>query len=191
MKRIILASQSPRRIELLSRLVDSFDIEESWTDEESHEKNAEKLSAALASRKAEDVFGRNGDAIVIGADTVVAVGSSILGKPQDAEEARSMITRLSGREHSVFTGVCAVSREFKKTLCCRTDVLFEDLTAGEIDDYIAQGDWDDKAGAYGIQGAAAKYIRGIRGDYYNVMGLPLHALYNLLKEINILYEYTL
>jgi septum formation protein len=191
MKRIILASQSPRRIELLTRLVDSFDIEESQTDEQSREKNAEKLACELAMRKARDVLSRNGDAIVIGADTVVAAGGSILGKPQDEADARRMIARLSGGEHAVYTGVCAISKEFCKTICCRTQVTFDKLSAAEVYSYILEGDWEDKAGAYGIQGAAAKHIKGIKGDYYNVMGLPLREVYVLLKEINILYECTL
>ncbi len=191
MKRIILASQSPRRIELLNRLVKFFDVEESLTDEQSFEKNPEKLAVELAQRKAQDVFSRNGDSVVIGADTVVSVGGLVLGKPMDEEDARSMIRMLSGREHVVYTGVCAISKEFCKTVCCRTEVTFDKLSASEMDGYIAERDWDDKAGAYGIQGAAAKYIKGIKGDYYNVMGLPLHETYVLLKEISILYEYTL
>ncbi|MEI6101130.1 MAG: Maf family protein [Eubacteriales bacterium] len=191
MKRIVLASQSPRRIELLSRLVEPFDVDESWADEQSDETNPEKLAALLAERKAMDVFERNRDAVVIGADTVVAVGKRILGKPEDEAHAREMILLLAGGEHFVYTGVCVVSKDFSKTVCCRTTVCFDKLSPSETDAYIATGDWSDKAGAYGIQGEAAKYIKEIKGDYYSVMGLPLHALYKLLEEIRILYEYTL
>lgn len=191
MKRIVLASKSPRRIELLYRLVDSFDVDESMMGEQSDETNPEKLAVLLAARKARDVFERNQDAVVIGADTVVAAGKRILGKPEDEAQAREMLSLLAGGEHTVYTGVCVVSKDFCKSVCCRTTVCFDKLSPSEADAYIATGDWSDKAGAYGIQGEAAKFIKEIKGDYYSVMGLPLHALYKLLEEIQIFYEYTL
>lgn len=183
MKRIILASKSPRRKELLERLVEKFEIEESGINEESNETDPDRLAGRLAKMKAADVFSRNSDAVVIGADTVVAADGRLLGKPRGEPEAREMIALLSGRTHSVHTGVCVITSGFCKTVCCKTLVSFDEMTKEDIDDYIAAGDYKDKAGAYGIQGAAAKYISGICGDYYNVVGLPLHALYKILKEI--------
>ena len=183
MKRIILASKSPRRKELLGRLVKDFEIEESAIDEESSETDPDRLAGRLAKMKARDVFSRNPGAIVIGADTVVAVDGKLLGKPRDEADAREMIARLAGRTHSVHTGVCVTAEGFCRTVCCKTFVTFDEMSGEDMDEYIAVGDYRDKAGAYGIQGAAAKYISGICGDYYNVMGLPIHALYKILKEI--------
>ena len=183
MKRVILASKSPRREELIGRLVEKFEIEESGIDEQSIETDPNKLSSRLAKMKAADVFSRNRDAVVIGADTVVAADGRLLGKPHDEAEARDMISLLAGSTHSVYTGVCVISENFCKTVCCKTLVTFDEMSKEDIDDYIAMGDYKDKAGAYGIQGAAAKYISGICGDYYNVVGLPVHALYHILKEI--------
>jgi len=120
---------------------------------------------------------------VIGADTVVAADGRILGKPRDEAEAREMVTLLAGKDHMVYTGVCVIAGDFCKTICSKTLVTFDKMTKEEIDAYIKEEDWVGKAGAYGIQGEAAKHIAGINGDYYNVMGLPLNALYKLLKEI--------
>lgn len=183
MKRVILASKSPRREELLGRLVDAFEIEESGIDEESNETDPDKLASRLAKMKAADVFSRNRDAVVIGADTVVSADGRLLGKPTGEVEARDMIALLAGRTHSVHTGVCVIAEGFCKMVCCKTLVTWGEMSKEDIDDYIAAGDYKDKAGAYGIQGAAAKYIAGICGDYYNVVGLPVHALFKILKEI--------
>lgn len=183
MKKVILASKSPRRKELLGRIVDKFEIEESGIDEESNETDPEKLASLLAEMKASDVFLHNNDAVVIGADTVVAADGRLLGKPRDETEAREMIALLAGRTHSVHTGVCVITAGFCKTVCCKTLVTFDEMSKEDIDDFIAAGDWADKAGAYGIQGAAAKYIAGICGDYFNVMGLPINVLHKILKEI--------
>lgn len=183
MKRVILASKSPRRAELLGRLLDSFDIEESRVAEDSITADPETLVRELAEEKAGDVFSRNPDAVVIGADTVVYCAGRILGKPEDEAGARAMVALLSGRTHTVYTGVCVLAEGFSRTVCAATDVTFGELDAEEMDEYIAAGDWTDKAGAYAIQGAAGKHITRIDGDYYNVVGLPLNALYGVLKEI--------
>lgn len=182
-KRIVLASASPRRAELLGRLTGDFNVEESGADETYAGGNPAKLARILAERKAADVFSRNPDAVVIGADTVVALGGRIFGKPRDEADARSMLRLLSGRQHVVYTGVCVLSARYKRVFCSRTKVQFDTFSQQETDAYIASGDWADKAGAYGIQGTAAKYIRGIKGDYYNVVGLPLNTLYKLLKDL--------
>lgn len=183
MRRVILASKSPRRAELLGRLLNHFEIEESRVEEACRETDPETLVRELAAEKAGDVFARNPDAVVIGADTVVYCAGRILGKPENEAEAREMTALLSGRTHTVYTGVCVLAEGFSKTVCAATDVTFDDMDAKEIDEYIAAGDWADKAGAYAIQGAAGKHIARIDGDYYNVVGLPLNALYNVLKEV--------
>ncbi len=183
MRRVLLASKSPRRKELLGRLLNGFDIEESRVEEDSPETDPEALVRALAEEKAGDVFSRNPDAVVIGADTVVCCAGRVLGKPQDEAQARDMVALLSGRIHTVYTGVCVLAEGFSRTVCAATDVTFDTLTAKEIDEYIAAGDFKDKAGAYAIQGAAGKHITRIDGDYYNVVGLPLNALYRVLKEV--------
>lgn len=182
MKKIILASKSPRRAMLLGRLFDQFDIEESRIAEDSLETDPKILVRQLAEKKAGDVFSRNPEALVIGADTVVFCNGKILGKPDGEAQAREMLALLSGRTHSVYTGVCVLAEGFSRTVCVRTGVTFEDMDLEEMDEYIAAGDFFDKAGAYAIQGAAARHISRIDGDYYNVVGLPLNALYNMLKE---------
>jgi len=183
MRRIILASKSPRRAELLGRLLHGFEIEESRVAETDAEKDPKKLVERLAREKAADVFSRNPDAVVIGADTVVCCEGRILGKPDGAEGAREMMALLARRTHTVYTGVCVLAQGFSRELCEATDVTFDEMSAGEMDAYIAAGDWTDKAGAYAIQGAAGKHITRIDGDYYNVVGLPLNALYRVLKEV--------
>lgn len=183
MRRVILASKSPRRKQLLGRLLNHFEIEESRVEEDSSTADPEILVRELAEEKAGDVFARNPDAIVIGADTVVCCAGRILGKPEDEAGAREMVALLSGRTHTVYTGVCVLAEGFSRTVCAATDVTFGELDAEETDEYIAAGDWADKAGAYAIQGAAGKHITRIDGDYYNVVGLPLNALYGVLKEI--------
>jgi septum formation protein len=183
MRRIILASKSPRRAELLGRLIKIFEIEESRIKENTGEADPEKLVRALAREKAADVFARNPGAVVIGADTVVYCAGRILGKPKDEADAREMVALLAGRVHTVYTGVCVLADGFSRTVSAATDVTFDEMTAAEMDAYIAAGDWADKAGAYAIQGAAGKHITCIDGDYYNVVGLPLNELYRVLKEI--------
>jgi septum formation protein len=183
MKRIVLASKSPRRAELLGRLADSFDIEESRIEETGGETDPGTLVRSLAKEKAGDVFVRNPDAVVIGADTVVYCAGKILGKPKDEADAREMLRAMAGRTHTVYTGVCVLAEGFSRTVSAKTAVTFDNLTDEEADEYIAAGDWADKAGAYAIQGAAGKHITRIDGDYYNVVGLPLNVLYKMLKEV--------
>jgi len=122
-------------------------------------------------------------AIVVGADTAVVVEGEILGKPQDADEARRMLRRLSGRTHEVLTGLCVIGvPEGPETLHVeRTRVTFLELSSGEVEDYIATGEPFDKAGAYGIQGIGGRFVRRIEGCYFNVMGLPLAKLWSLIR----------
>lgn len=172
--KIILASASPRRKELLTLAGIEYDVivsqcEETLPDGITPDKAVEEL----ARQKAEDVFSRNSDALIIAADTVVALGNTILGKPKDEEDAFNMLSSLSGRRHTVFTGVCIRTKDKTDIFHVATEVEFYDLTEKEIRDYIATKEPMDKAGAYGIQGKGYVLVKGIHGDYFNVVGLPL------------------
>jgi len=143
-----------------------------------------------ATAKASDVALRVRDAVVIGADTVVVVDDSILGKPGDEEDARRMLRLLSGRSHHVFTGLCVIRRMKGETVrslrdCVRTEVRFGELTPEIIDAYIATGEPRDKAGAYGIQERGSVLVEGIAGDYFNVVGLPVYRLSRMLWEVGV------
>lgn len=180
-RRVILASASPRRQELLKFVIPEFDVAPSGAPEEASGHPASRV-VELALVKARDIAARYPDALIIGADTLVALRGHVLGKPQDEADAAAMLRMLSGRTHKVYTGLALITGAKARTACCVTRVTFAHMTEAEIRAYVATGEPMDKAGAYGIQGFAGKYIRGIRGCYYNVMGLPLHTLYNMLKE---------
>ncbi|MEM1485073.1 Maf family protein [Oscillospiraceae bacterium PP1C4] len=176
-EKIILASQSPRRQELMKLLFDEFevrvsDVDESLPDGIDPASAVESLALRKAKAVAEDAQG-----IVIGADTVVAIDGLILGKPQDPADAAAMLRRLSGKVHQVYTGVaiCAPKQECVFHRC--TSVEFCSLSEEEIAWYLKTGEPFDKAGAYGIQGWGARFIKGITGDYFNVMGLPVNSIY--------------
>ena len=181
MRHVILASASPRRQELLRFVVPEFDVMPSGAPEEA-DGHPSKRVVALALIKAQDIAAQHPDALVIGADTLVAIHGQVLGKPQDEQEAIAMVRMLSGRTHKVYTGLALIADGKVRTACCVTRVTFAHMSEAEIRAYVATGESLDKAGAYGIQGYAGKYIRGIRGCYYNVMGLPLHTLYRMLNE---------
>lgn len=198
-KKIILASGSPRRKELLSQIGLSFTVRVSEADEHTEETKPEKLVCILSERKALAVWDElteeeKKESILIGADTVVAVDDRILGKPADETEAFQMIKLLQGRSHQVYTGVtilrqgdmqpleegtstCSIQ---KKQFFEKTDVLVYPMSEDEITAYVKTGEPLDKAGAYGIQGSFAAYIQGINGDYSNVVGLPVGRLYHEL-----------
>lgn len=198
-KKIILASGSPRRKELLSQIGLSFTVRVSEADEHTEETKPEKLVCILSERKALAVWDElteeeKKESILIGADTVVAVDDRILGKPTDETEAFQMIKLLQGRSHQVYTGVtilrqgdmqpleegtgtCSIQ---KKQFFEKTDVLVYPMSEDEITAYVKTGEPLDKAGAYGIQGSFAAYIQGINGDYSNVVGLPVGRLYHEL-----------
>ncbi len=179
--RIILASQSPRRRELLGRLVDEFEIIPALCAE-----TAQGVPARVALQngydKAMDVFMRERDALVIGADSVVAIDGLALGKPRDAEDARRMLRLLSGRAHSVFTGMCVVSSQGCAARLDETRVEFMPLDDARIDEYIATGEPMDKAGAYGIQGLGGALVRSYEGDYDNVIGMCVNGLRDILEQ---------
>lgn len=189
--RLILASTSPRRRELLGLLGLEFDVVASGYEES--ELPAEGQTASdwvmeLARGKASDVAGRaDGDALVIGADTTVTLDGRTLGKPISDADARRMLGLLSGNTHQVYTGICIVPVQNgiagePTTDFAVTDVLFDAIPDETIAAYAATGEPMDKAGAYGIQGKALAFISGIAGDYFNVVGLPLHKLCGLLAR---------
>ena len=187
MPNIILASQSPRRRELLSNIFPSFSIIPSDADETLPE-NASPADCAIeiARRKVLDVKSRSDDALILGADTIVVKDNKILGKPKDEAEAKEMLRRLAGREHIVITGIGIVDTVSGRTLSAveQTIVYFHPLATDEIEAYVATGEPMDKAGAYGIQGKGSLLVRKIDGDYFNVMGLPISKLYRLLLNID-------
>lgn len=184
---IILASQSPRRRELLTRMGLSYRIHAVDIDEHmDRDLSPGALVETISREKAAACAALEGpEHLIIAADTVVTLDGAVLGKPRDEDDARRMLALLSGREHQVYTGftlrrggqVCTRSEE--------TAVTFRPLTPGEIAAYVATGEPMDKAGSYGIQGYGALLVEGIRGDYFNVMGLPVCALGQALKQFGI------
>lgn len=199
--KVVLASGSPRRKELMEQLDISFEIIPASGEELITKEIPEDIVRELSSQKAEEVallLVKKGDesamcnafeTAVIGADTIVVKDKAILGKPKNVEDAVQMIMSLQGQVHAVYTGVCVmmVSIENKmKTVCSfveRTEVTVYPMSETEIREYVATGEPMDKAGAYAIQGAFARYIKKIDGDYYNVMGLPIARLWQtFLKE---------
>lgn len=200
--RIILASASPRRKELLEQIGLPFEVMTSHVEERISSARPDRVVEELSCQKAEAVAeewdlsrlacpegDREKGLLVIGADTVVALDGAILGKPVDREDAVTMLERLQGREHAVYTGVTLLYRAadapewIRKCFHERSRVYFFPMTKAEIAEYIKTGDPMDKAGAYGIQGRCARYISGIEGDYNNVVGLPVGRLYQEIKEL--------
>ena len=201
-KEIILASASPRRKALLEQIGLPFSVLVSEAEEKWQGNDPVEIVQSLALAKAEAVAGKwnqekNGKrgkvekqetgAVIIGADTVVVQDGKILGKPQDEEDAFKMLMSLRGRAHQVFTGVAVLDIEDgqvrKKILHAeKTEVFVHSMSAEEIRRYVASGEPMDKAGAYGIQGRFAAFIDGIQGDYYNVVGLPVAYVYQVLKQ---------
>ena len=188
--KFVLASASPRRREILSHLGLDFTVLCADTDESSDEKKGEKLVEILSRRKAEavrDVLSGAGtltaDTVILAADTVVvSPRGEILGKPRDAEDADRMLRLLSGRTHRVISGICVICGDKAVTAHEVTKVTFDKLSDGVIARYIASGEPMDKAGAYGIQDTACLWISGMEGDYFNVVGLPVHRLESVLGE---------
>ncbi len=208
--KIVLASASPRRQELLKEAGFDFEVCPALGDERAGCKEPASVVQELSLKKAAEVFGRLAEKtltkdlrniVVIGADTVVSLDGEILGKPKDAEDACAMLRRLSGREHKVYTGVTLVAVEKGEgasialsetkgsvlaaktaTFYQCTTVYFKEMTEEQIKAYVATGDPLDKAGAYGIQSGAGEYIEKIDGDYNNVVGFPVESFENELRE---------
>ena len=184
---LILASQSPRRRQLLTQLGLHFTVQPAQADETfPPELSPEEAVALISARKAAAaVLSAPADAVVLAADTIVVVEDRILGKPRSEEEAREMLRQLSGRSHRVMTGVTLRQGSRAESFTEITELEFRPLSEGEIRAYVATGDSMDKAGAYGVQGLAAAFVRRLRGDYFNVMGLPLCALCEPLRRFEI------
>lgn len=207
MNRIILASASPRRRELLEQVHIPFTVRVSHVEEKTEGSSPAFIVESLAKQKAEACFQEifkekqrasesmdspekafdAADILVIGADTIVALDGEVLGKPKSEEEAAGMLRRLSGRTHAVFTGVCFVYEKdgqiHRKVFHEKTLVTFYPMEEQEITHYVETREPMDKAGSYAIQGAAAAFIKGIDGDYNNVVGLPVGRVYQELKKI--------
>lgn len=174
MKYIILASASPRRKEILELADLKFDVMPSDAQEITTKTAPNEVVMELASIKAKDIYKKSEkQSMIVGADTVVAYQGQILGKPTDKADAKRMLTMLSGQTHEVYTGVCIIEDGKTKTFYEETKVTFYEISDEQIDHYIKTGEPMDKAGSYGIQGKAAVFIKGIEGDYYNVVGFPI------------------
>ena len=184
--RIVLASKSPRRIELLRSLGLDIEICPADVDENIDEVTEKPQEAVtlLASRKAQAIAQKlcDPDALIIAADTLVYKDNTLLGKPRDEDEAFSMLRTLSGDRHSVYTGICVAYGGKIAKKAVETAVFFRNLSDDEIENYVKSGEPMDKAGAYGIQGRACLFVKGIEGDYFNVVGLPLTELFEMIKE---------
>ena len=179
----ILASQSPRRKEILEMLGIDFTIIPATNEAEIPNNMPIRYGVTqVAYLKAIEVFRNHPDSTVLGADTVVIIDNEILGKPKDKEEAFSMLKKLSGKSHQVITGVALIKKGKTVTFCDQATVTFAKLTDEEINDYIETNECFDKAGSYAIQGKSAKFVKKIDGDYYAVVGLPCQKLYQALKR---------
>lgn len=187
---VILASQSPRRRELLALVgiehtVRPADIDESYLPGETPAAHCERL----ARTKAAVVAGGAPGALVIGSDTIVVVDGDVLGKPRDVAQAEEMLARLAGRSHVVMTAIAVRWRGVERSAVEEVDVTFHPLTSDAIRAYVATREPMDKAGAYGIQGYGATIVRRVDGDYFAVMGLPLQRLVRLMAEVGVRYEF--
>jgi septum formation protein len=184
--RVVLASASPRRRELLAAAglvvhVDPVDVDEELQADEPPEDYVARVAAAKAAAGRR----RHPDAVVIGADTTVVIDGEILGKPVDDDDARRMLTRLSGQRHDVLTGVAVMGGDRTATRVERTAVWFAALSASEVAWYVASGEPRDKAGGYAIQGLAGRFIPRIEGSYSNVVGLPVATVWEMLREVGL------
>ena len=180
---VILASQSPRRKELLGLFPIPFEVKVADIDETMDSNAPAETEVARVSRLKALAVTCGDDDIVIAADTIVVCDGKILGKPRDAADAKRMLRSLSGHTHQVMTGMTVVRGQNIISCTEITDVSFRGLSDREIDAYIATGEPMDKAGSYGIQGGAALFCESLHGDYYNVMGLPVCRLFEILREI--------
>ncbi len=184
---LILASASPRRKELLTRMGLEFTVrtashDESMDPEKAPQEEVKRVSALKA--KAVKALCKE-DALIIAADTIVVLGDAVMGKPATEEEAYTMLKSLSGREHRVITGLSVMQAEKEETVSVTTDIRFRELRDEEIYAYVRSGEPMDKAGAYGIQGLGGLFVESLRGDYYNVMGLPICTLAQILRRFGV------
>lgn len=186
MSKLILASGSPRRKELLSTAGLEFDVIVADVDEKIPDgAEPQEVVMSLAMQKAQAVADLYLDCTVIGADTVVVNGGEILGKPKSEQNAAEMLAALSGKIHKVCTGVAIIKGKKIKNFCETTEVEFHVLTEKQINDYVKTGEPMDKAGAYGIQGRGCVLVKRISGDYFNVVGLPVSRVYRELSDFDV------
>lgn len=187
---LVLASQSPRRAELIGRLGLRFDtlpadLDESYLSGETPPQHAERLSR----EKAQAIAATRPDALVVGSDTIVVIDGDVLGKPRDRAHAIEMLSRLSGREHEVCTGVAVAHGGRVESALERVRVRFRTLDPLAAEEYVATGEPMDKAGAYGIQGFGSALVEGIEGDYFAVMGLPVVRMLELIERFGWRYAF--
>lgn len=183
MRRVLLASESPRRRELMLLSEIPFTTAACFLDEVlDPELTIEEAVEKLAFQKAETVLKKRPDEFIIGADTIVVCDNEVLGKPKNAEDAKCMLQKLSGKTHKVITGVALVAEGVKECFHEVTEVTFYDLEEEEIEKYAKSKEPHDKAGAYAIQGKGMMFVKKINGDYYNVVGLPMARLFRHLKK---------
>lgn len=185
--KIILASKSPRRKEILTDLGIQFEIHTADTDETCSDTCPQRLVQILAERKGEEIYKqlKISDALIISADTVVSCNGKILGKPKSADDAKAMLRLLSGKKHTVTSGLSLKYNGKTVTGCDNTDVYFAELSDEFIEKYVASGVPMDKAGAYAVQGIASMWIERLDGCYFNVVGLPVRLLCRLLLQLGI------
>jgi len=180
---LVLASASPRRADLLRNAGIPFVVDPAHVPEQPVAGEVPiGYAQRLAREKAQAVFARHPGDAVLGADTVVVIDEHLLEKPADADDAARMLRLLSGRTHQVITGVCLVAPGFERTETEVTQVTFSRLSDQEITEYVRSGEPMDKAGAYGIQGIASRWVTAVQGCYFNVVGLPVARVYRLLRE---------
>lgn len=184
MKKVILASNSPRRREIMGKFIDFEAVTAEVKEDNDFYKSPETLVMALAFEKANSVATKHEDAIVIGADTIVEIEGEILGKPKSREGAKRMMEKLRGKSHKVITGFSIIDLSSDKKYMDYevTEVVFKDLSDEEIEAYLNKAEYMDKAGAYGIQEEAALFVDKIKGDYLNIVGFPISKIYTILKD---------
>jgi len=188
--RVVLASASPRRRQLLNLIGIAHEVRPANIDETMRQREAPRRHAErLAREKATAIAARDPDLITIGADTVVVVNRKVLGKPRDEAEAVQMLTQLSGRQHTVITAIAVARGRKLRSSIEEVQVKFRRLRDDEIEAYVATGEPMDKAGAYGIQGYGATIVERIEGDYFAVMGLPLARLTALMRDLGVRYRF--
>ena len=180
--KIILASKSPRRKEILEMAGYSFEVKVSNADENVVADDIKQMSLMISKRKCDAVYNENQDAIIISADTIVVINNKVLEKPKSIDNCREMINMIQDNVHEVYTSVVVKSKDKEVSFLETTKVYVGKMTREEIEEYINTTEPYDKAGGYAIQGIFGKYIEKIEGDYYNVMGLPIYRLNKVLKE---------
>ncbi len=189
-RRIVLASSSPRRREILEKLGIAFDIIPSNADEGGVTGSADETVMILAARKAKSVAEKLSDALVIGCDTLVALENYVFGKPESTAQAEEMLSRLSGNTHRVLSGLCLIDTATGETRVSReeTFVSFKALSPEEIRAYVVSGEPMDKAGAYAIQGGAGKFVSEVKGSYDNIVGFPSELFLREVRQMGILED---